>query len=77
MYNNIRLKKISSILNSFEKIQENAISGSAFSTRQLVLAFISDLIIPGLATDGTAKICCRGLILSLFYSTIVIKNDFG
>ena len=28
-------------------------------------------------TNGTAKICCRGLILALFYSTIVIKNDFG
>ena len=26
----------------------------------------SDLIIPGLVTNGTAKICCRGLILVLF-----------
>ena len=34
-------------------------------------------IIPGLVTNGTAKICCRGLILALFYSTMVIKNDFG
>ena len=38
---------------------------------------ISDLIIPGLVTNGTAKICCLGLILALFYSTVVIKNDFG
>ena len=37
----------------------------------------SDLIIPGLVTNGIAKICCRGLILALFYSTEVIKNDFG
>ena len=37
----------------------------------------SDLIISGLVTNGTAKICCRGLILALFYSTVVIKNDFG
>ena len=37
----------------------------------------SDLIIPGLVTNGTAKICCLGLILALFYSTMVIKNDFG
>ena len=38
---------------------------------------ISDLIIPGLVTNGTAKICCLGLILALFCSTVVIKNDFG
>ena len=37
----------------------------------------SDLIIPGLVTNGTTKICCRGLILALFYSTVVIKFDFG
>ena len=37
----------------------------------------SDLIIPGLVTNGTAKICCLGLILAPFYSTMVIKNDFG
>ena len=37
----------------------------------------SDLIIPGLVTNGTAKICCRGLILVLFNSTMVIKNSFG
>ena len=37
----------------------------------------SDLIIPGLVTNGTAKICCLGLILALLYSTMVIKNDFG
>ena len=36
-----------------------------------------DLIIRGLVTKGTAKICCLGLILAQFYSTIVIKNDFG
>ena len=38
---------------------------------------ISDLIIPRLVTNGTAKICCLGLILALFYSTMVIKKDFG
>ena len=37
----------------------------------------SDLIIPGLVTNGNAKICCRGLILVLFNSTMVIKNRFG
>ena len=37
----------------------------------------SDLIIHGLVTNGTAKICCHGLILALFYSTMVIKNYFG
>ena len=37
----------------------------------------SDLIIPGLVTNGTPKICCRGLILALFYNTVVIKNDYG
>ena len=41
------------------------------------LPITSDLIIPGLVTNGTAKICCRGLILALFYSTMVIKNGFG
>ena len=44
---------------------------------QLSLQYISDLIIPGLVTNETAKICCRGLILALFYSTVVIKIDFG
>ena len=42
-----------------------------------VLSYDSDLIIPGLVTDGNAKICCRGLILALFNSTTVIKNGFG
>ena len=37
----------------------------------------SDLIIPGLVTNRTAKICCHGLILALFYSTMVIKNYFA
>ena len=37
----------------------------------------SDLIIPGLVTNGTAKICYRGLILALFNSTMVIKIGFG
>ena len=37
----------------------------------------SDLIIPGLVTNKTAKLCCLGLILALFYSTVIIKNDFG
>ena len=41
------------------------------------LNLVSELIIPRLVTDGTAKICCLGLILALFYSTVVIKNDFG
>ena len=41
------------------------------------LTFTSDLVIPGLVTNGTAKICCLGLILVLFYSIMVIKNDFG
>ena len=41
------------------------------------LHMISDLIIPGLVINGTAKICCRGLILVLFNSTMVIKNGFG
>ena len=27
---------------------------------------ISDLMIPGLVTNGTAEICCLGLILVLF-----------
>ena len=53
-----------------------------FTEKLLQLCYItlhagSDLIIPGLVTIGTAKICCRGLILALFYSTEVIKNDFG
>ena len=30
----------------------------------------SDLIIPGLVTNGTAKICCRGLILVLFFTAL-------
>ena len=37
----------------------------------------SDLIIPGLVTNGTAQICCRDLILALFDSTKVIKKYFG
>ena len=37
----------------------------------------SDLIIPGLVTNWTAKICCLGFILALFCSTMVIKNEFG
>ena len=40
-------------------------------------AYSSDLIIPGLVTNGTAKICCLGLILALFYSTMIIKIYFG
>ena len=32
----------------------------------LVLNLSSDLIIPGLVTNGTAEICCLGLILVLF-----------
>ena len=36
----------------------------------------SDLIIPGLVTNGTAKICCLSLILAQLYSTMVIKNNF-
>ena len=35
----------------------------------------SDLVIPGLVTNGTAKICCLGLILEQFYSIMVITND--
>ena len=27
--------------------------------------------------NGTAKICCLGLILALFYGTMANKNDFG
>ena len=40
---------------------------------------MSDLIIIGLVINGTAKICCLGLILALFYSTVVIKikNHFN
>ena len=34
---------------------------------------IYDLIIPRLVTNGTAKICCLGLVLALLYSTVVIK----
>ena len=45
--------------------------------KRRVLFSGSDLIIPGLVTNGTAKLCCRGFILVLFYSTMVIKNDFG
>ena len=43
IYGNIRLKEIS-ILNSFEQIQENTISGSAFSARldSSAVAFIPD-----------------------------------
>ena len=43
IYGNIRLKEIS-ILNSFEQIQENTISGSDFSARlgSSAMAFISD-----------------------------------
>ena len=43
IYGNIRLKEIS-ILNAFEQIQENTISGSAFSARlgSLAVAFIPD-----------------------------------
>ena len=40
------------------------------------LSSTSDLIIPGLVTNGTAKICCLGLVLALFYRTMVIGNDF-
>ena len=43
----------------------------------LILHQASDLIIPGLVTNETAKICCRALILALFYSTMVIKNYSG
>ena len=44
IYGNIRLKEIS-ILNSFEKIQENILAGSAFSARlgSSAVAFIPDL----------------------------------
>ena len=44
IYGNIRLKEIS-ILNSFEQIQENTISGSAFPARlgSSAVAFIPDL----------------------------------
>ena len=42
----------------------------------VAMSIFSDLIIPGLVTNGTAKICCRGLILVLFNSTMVIKNGF-
>ena len=48
-----------------------------FSFFKNAVTIASDLIIPGLVTNGTAKICCRGLILALFYSTMVIKNYFG
>ena len=43
----------------------------------MMLVITSDLVIPRLVTNGIAKICCHGLILALFYSTMVIKNDFG
>ena len=35
----------------------------------ITVTTISDLIISGLVTNGTAKIYCRSLILALFYST--------
>ena len=38
---------------------------------------ILDLVIPGLVTNGTAKICCLGLILVLFYNIVIVKYDFG
>ena len=46
IYGNIRLKEIS-IMNSFEQIQENTISGSAFSARlgSSAVAFIPDQIL--------------------------------
>ena len=43
----------------------------------MCIDIVSDLIIPGLVTNRTAKICCRCLILALFYSTMVIKKYFG
>ena len=43
----------------------------------LTVSYFSDLIIPGLVTNGTAKICCHGLSLALFNSSMVIKNGFG
>ena len=57
-----------------------SLSCTAFISTVLCLFGVcvnSDPIIPGLFTNGTAKICCLGLILALLYSTMVIKNDFG
>ena len=47
------------------------------ATLYIYFFFDSDLIIPRLVTNRTAKIRCLGLILALFNSTMVIKNDFG
>ena len=42
---------------------------------QVLVLMSSDLIIPGLDTNRTAKIRYLGLILALFYSIMVIKNE--
>ena len=55
----------------------NVIMSSDMSLWLIQIGFrliqISDLMIHGLVTNGTAKMCCLGLILALFYSTMVIK----
>ena len=40
---------------------------------EIVISRTSDIIISGLVTNETAKICCLGLILALFYSAVVRK----
>ena len=52
----------------------NATGAYCYKISANVHVYLSlDLIIPGLVTTGTAKICCLGLILALFESTMVIK----
>ena len=48
------------------RVLQNAALKNAASDQELQFAYSSDLIIPGLVTNGTAKICCLGLILTLF-----------
>ena len=58
-------------------VRANHIPGSAEKGAIRHAHLYSDLIIPRLVTNKTAKICCCGLMLALFYSTMVIKKYFG
>ena len=77
IYGNIRVKEIS-ILNSFEQIQENTITGSAFSARQLGRGFHTR---PTEADIKWGKRCeiCQNLsapILASYFTVVYIKYIF-
>ena len=73
LFEGVKIRKLDDSLWQFIPQDDRRQTGEL----KVICSSISDLIIPGIVTKGTAKIYCLGLILALFYSTLAIKNDFG